>query len=147
MCDQDHFDDDLKEFEAGGLVTRRQFGVLVGAGIALMLPKVVNAVAVTESEVTVKTPAQAAAKWNGSTSTGQQTWVDSQGSYIDLQGGMQGDKMVLTTVPKPAGAGAAVTLSALSDLVLVDETATQRPPAPLTLGFLDPARYAAAAAG
>ena len=56
MCDQDHFDDDLKEFEAGGLVTRRQFGVLVGAGIALMLPKVVNAVAVTESDVTIKTP-------------------------------------------------------------------------------------------
>ena len=22
MCDQDHFDDDLKEFEAGGMVTR-----------------------------------------------------------------------------------------------------------------------------
>ena len=37
-------------------MTRRQFGVLVGAGIAMMLPKVVNAVAVTESEVTIKTP-------------------------------------------------------------------------------------------
>jgi carboxymethylenebutenolidase len=56
MCDQDHFDNDREEFEAGGLVTRRQFGVLVGAGIALMLPKVVNAVAVTESDVTIKTP-------------------------------------------------------------------------------------------
>jgi carboxymethylenebutenolidase len=56
MCDQDHFDDDVKEFEARGMVTRRQFGVLVGAGIALMLPKVVGAVAVTESEVTIKTP-------------------------------------------------------------------------------------------
>ena len=56
MCDQDHFDADLKEFEARGMVTRRQFGVLVGAGIALMLPKVINAVAVTESEVTIKTP-------------------------------------------------------------------------------------------
>jgi carboxymethylenebutenolidase len=56
MCDQDHFEDDRLEFEAGGLVTRRQFGVLVGAGVALMLPKVVNAVAVTEMEVTIKTP-------------------------------------------------------------------------------------------
>jgi carboxymethylenebutenolidase len=56
MCDQDHFDHDLEEYEAQGLVTRRQFGVLVGAGVALMLPKVVNAVAVTDAEVTVKTP-------------------------------------------------------------------------------------------
>ena len=38
------------------LVTRRQFGVLLGAGMAMLLPKVVNAVAVTESEVTVMTP-------------------------------------------------------------------------------------------
>ena len=56
MCDQDHFDHDLKEYEARGWVTRRQFGALVGAGIALMLPKVVNAVAVSESDVTVATP-------------------------------------------------------------------------------------------
>jgi carboxymethylenebutenolidase len=56
MCDQDHFEQDRLEFEAGGLVTRRQFGVLVGAGVALMLPKVVNAVDVTESDVMVKTP-------------------------------------------------------------------------------------------
>jgi carboxymethylenebutenolidase len=56
MCDQDHFEDDLKEFEARGLVTRRQFGVLVGAGITMILPRVANAVAVTESEVTVTTP-------------------------------------------------------------------------------------------
>jgi carboxymethylenebutenolidase len=56
MCDQDHFDDDKKEYEARGLVTRRQFGVLVGAGITMMLPRVANAVAVTESDVTVTTP-------------------------------------------------------------------------------------------
>lgn len=56
MCDQDHFDDDLKDFEARGLVTRRQFGVLLGAGVAMMLPQVANAVTVTESEVTVMTP-------------------------------------------------------------------------------------------
>ena len=30
----------------------------------------------------------------------QQTWVDSQGGYIALTGGMQGDSMVLTTAEK-----------------------------------------------
>lgn len=56
MCDQDHFDDDRREYEARGLVTRRQFGALLGAGITMMLPRVVNAVAVTESDVNVTTP-------------------------------------------------------------------------------------------
>jgi carboxymethylenebutenolidase len=55
MCDQDHFDDDKKLFEDQGMVTRRQFGVLLGAGMAMVLPRVVNAVAVTESDVTIKT--------------------------------------------------------------------------------------------
>jgi len=56
MCDQDHFENDRQEFDALGQVTRRQFGVLVGAGIAMMLPQVANAVAVTEADVTVTTP-------------------------------------------------------------------------------------------
>ena len=56
MCDQDHFDEDRQSYEALGMVTRRQFGVLVGAGIALMLPRVVDAVAVTDAEVTITTP-------------------------------------------------------------------------------------------
>src|SRR3954452_25295125 len=56
MCDQDSFEQDRQEFEARGLVTRKQFGVLLGAGVAMMLPRVANAAAVTESEVTVKTP-------------------------------------------------------------------------------------------
>ena len=57
MCDQDHFDKDQQEYEARGLVTRRQFGsVMMGAGMAIMLPQVKNAVAVTEAEVNVKTP-------------------------------------------------------------------------------------------
>src|SRR6185503_20212971 len=56
MCDQDHFEDDRQEFELLGQVTRRQFGVLVGAGIALMLPQVANAVAVTDGDVTITTP-------------------------------------------------------------------------------------------
>jgi carboxymethylenebutenolidase len=56
MCDLDHFDDDKQTFDALGLVTRRQFGVLLGAGVAMALPRVANAVAVTESEVTIITP-------------------------------------------------------------------------------------------
>src|SRR6202042_2754144 len=56
MCDQDHFEKDRQECEALGLVTRKQFGVMLGAGIAMILPQVANAAAVTESEVTVKTP-------------------------------------------------------------------------------------------
>ena len=56
MCDQDHFEDDRLEAEARGWVTRKQFGMMLGAGIAMMLPRVANAVTVVESEVTVKTP-------------------------------------------------------------------------------------------
>jgi carboxymethylenebutenolidase len=56
MCDQDHFEEDRKEYEARGLVTRKQFGAMLGAGLAMMLPRTANAVAVTESEVNVKTP-------------------------------------------------------------------------------------------
>ena len=39
MCEQDQFEKDRQEYEARGLVTRRQFGVLVGAGMSLMLPR------------------------------------------------------------------------------------------------------------
>src|SRR6058998_3261944 len=56
MCDQDQFEKDRQEYEARGLVTRRQFGMLLGAGVAMMLPRVVNAVTVTESDVNVTTP-------------------------------------------------------------------------------------------
>ena len=56
MCDQDHFESDRQEYEARGLVTRREFGVFLGAGMAMLLPQVANAVAVTESDVTIKTP-------------------------------------------------------------------------------------------
>ena len=56
MCDQDHSKDDLQQYEARGLVTRKQFGIMLGAGIAMMLPKVANAVTVTESDVNVKMP-------------------------------------------------------------------------------------------
>ncbi len=56
MCERDHFEDDRQEFERLGLVTRRQFGILLGAGVAMMLPRVANAATVTESEVNITTP-------------------------------------------------------------------------------------------
>jgi carboxymethylenebutenolidase len=56
MCDQDHLEDDLERYQALGLVTRKQFGVMLGAGMAMLLPKVANAATVAESDVNVMTP-------------------------------------------------------------------------------------------
>ena len=56
MCDQVHFEEDRKEFEARHLVTRKQFGVLLGAGVSMMLPRVANAATVVDSDVTITTP-------------------------------------------------------------------------------------------
>jgi carboxymethylenebutenolidase len=56
MCDQDHFEEDLKQFESLGLVTRKQFGMMLGAGVAMLLPKVANAVSVVDSDVNITTP-------------------------------------------------------------------------------------------
>jgi len=56
MCDQDHFENDRQKYEALGLVTRKQFGLMLGAGVAMMLPKLANAATVTEADVTVTTP-------------------------------------------------------------------------------------------
>jgi carboxymethylenebutenolidase len=56
MCDQEYFDDDRRRFEALGQVTRRQFGGIVAAGIAMSLPAVANAVTVTDGDVTITTP-------------------------------------------------------------------------------------------
>ena len=56
MCDQDHFEKDRQEYESLGRVTRKQFGIMLGAGMAMMLPRVANAAAVTESDVSVTTP-------------------------------------------------------------------------------------------
>jgi carboxymethylenebutenolidase len=56
MCDQDHFENDRHKYEARGLVTRKQFGAMLGAGVAMMLPQSANAVTVDEGDVTVATP-------------------------------------------------------------------------------------------
>jgi len=56
MCDKDHFAESVAEYEARGLVTRRQFGVLLAAGAAMMLPEVANAQATSERDGEIKTP-------------------------------------------------------------------------------------------
>ena len=56
MCDKDHFAESVAEYEARGLITRRQFGVLVAAGAPMMLPALANAQATSEREVEIKTP-------------------------------------------------------------------------------------------
>jgi carboxymethylenebutenolidase len=56
MCDQEYFEQDRQVYESRGLVTRKQFGVMLGAGVAMLLPKVANAAPVTESDVNVTTP-------------------------------------------------------------------------------------------
>jgi carboxymethylenebutenolidase len=51
MCDQDHFEEDLKKY------SRRDVGALAATvGVAMVLPRVANAVDVNESEVTIRTP-------------------------------------------------------------------------------------------
>ena len=57
MCDQDHYEDDLKAYTARGAVSRRQFGALsIGAGMMALLPRAADAQSVTERNVTIKTP-------------------------------------------------------------------------------------------
>src|ERR1700760_2551549 len=56
MCDQDHFESDRLEYERLGQGTRKEVGMILGAGMTMMLPKVANAIAVSESDVNVTTP-------------------------------------------------------------------------------------------
>lgn len=80
MCEQDHFENDRQEFEGRGLVTRRQFGIMLGAGVAMMLPTVANAATVTESDVSIATPDGTADAYfvrpSGGTAPGVLIWPD-----------------------------------------------------------------------
>jgi len=56
MCDQ-HYEDDLERFLRGRGITRRRFGAMgVAMGMMAVLPRVANALEVSESEVEVRTP-------------------------------------------------------------------------------------------
>lgn len=52
MCDQDHFEEDLKKY------SRRDIGTLAAAGVgaAIMLPRAANAAEVSGQDVSIKTP-------------------------------------------------------------------------------------------
>ena len=52
MCDQDHFEEDLKKY------SRRDIGLMLSAGIggAMILPRSANAAEIVENEVEIKTP-------------------------------------------------------------------------------------------
>ena len=52
MCDQNHFDEDVKKY------SRRDLGVMVSAGLgaAFLLPRSAHAVEVAENDVEIKTP-------------------------------------------------------------------------------------------
>ena len=57
MCDERTLQDAKKYLDRGGDLTRRDFGTLsVGTGLAIMLPPVANAQAVTETDVEIRTP-------------------------------------------------------------------------------------------
>ncbi len=56
MCDQNHFDSDSEQYESNNQVTRKQFGKILSAGMAMLLPQVANAANVTESDVSITTP-------------------------------------------------------------------------------------------
>jgi len=56
MCDE-HFEEDAKEYQRRMQLSRREFGALtVGASMSILLPRAEGAVAVTESNVDVRTP-------------------------------------------------------------------------------------------
>jgi carboxymethylenebutenolidase len=55
MCDE-HYEEDVKAYKQS-LLSRREFGALsVAAGMSILLPRAEAAVAVTESDVNIKTP-------------------------------------------------------------------------------------------
>jgi carboxymethylenebutenolidase len=56
MCDQLHFDEDERDYAARGLITRTQFGQVLGAGAMMLLPPVLNAATVKGSDVVIRTP-------------------------------------------------------------------------------------------
>jgi hypothetical protein len=52
----------------------------------------------------------------------QQTWIDNQGGYIALTGGMQGDSMVLTTAERTVSANLSATGKMINRMVYYNIT-------------------------
>ena len=85
MCDKDSLHD-MEEYQkkAGNDLTRRRFGALTaGAAIMATLPRAANALDVTESTVTIKTPDGMASAYLAHPSTGKHpavlVWADAFG--------------------------------------------------------------------
>jgi hypothetical protein len=56
MCDEDTVNDNDQYRQNDGTLSRRQFNALTaGTALTMMLPKIANAMAVVESNVSVKT--------------------------------------------------------------------------------------------
>ncbi|QDT10354.1 dienelactone hydrolase family protein [Planctomycetes bacterium K23_9] len=53
MCDQDHFEDDLKKYSRRDF---HAFAAAAGVGAAMMLPRAADAAEVSENDVTIETP-------------------------------------------------------------------------------------------
>src|ERR1700674_2720175 len=153
MCDQDHFEDDRKQFEALGSVTRKQFGIMLGAGVAMLLPQVANAVTVTESDVSVKTPDGTADCYfvhpASGTAAGVLVWPDIFGLRPALR--QMGKRLaesgysVLVVNPfyrtkkaPTADAGAATPIPQLMPLAQSLHETTQMTDAKAFIGWLDP---------
>jgi len=57
MCDQDHYEEDLRKYLERSNLSRRDLGALsLGVGLAMLLPRAANALDVKEQDVDIKTP-------------------------------------------------------------------------------------------
>src|SRR4029453_9632951 len=152
MCDQDHFEEDRLEYEARGLVTRKQFGAMLGAGVAMMLPRAANAVTVTEAEVTVTTPDGTADCYfvhpASGTAPGVLLWPDIFGLRPAMRqmGKRLGESGYSVLVVNPfyrvkkaptADAGAATPIPQLMPLAQALNETTQMTDAKAFIGWLD----------
>lgn len=84
MCDDHSIDDMIDHLRQSNDLTRRRFGALsLGAGLMAILPRVAGAVAVTESEIEIKTPDGVADAYFVHPSTGAHpgvlVWTDAFG--------------------------------------------------------------------
>ncbi|MGC3982572.1 MAG: dienelactone hydrolase family protein [Steroidobacteraceae bacterium] len=84
MCDDHSIEDMIEYSRRNGDLTRRRFGAMtLGAGLVMALPRMAGAVAVTESEVNIKTPDGTADAYfvhpSSGTAPGVIIWTDIMG--------------------------------------------------------------------